>query len=100
LVGTGVQQFQRGGSFIATSPQQIGVGEGRPERVDITPLSGATGQPSAGFRGGGGGERVGIDLNVEASDMLVVEVADQTMTEIADVMVNVSQKNYQGGRGA
>jgi hypothetical protein len=99
-VGTGVQQFQRGGSFIATSPQQIGVGEGRPERVDITPLSGATGQPSAGFRGGGGGERVGIDLNVEASDMLVVEVADQTMTEIADVMVNVSQKNYQGGRGA
>lgn len=99
-VGTGVQQFQRGGSFVATSPRQISVGEGRPERVSIAPLSAGTGQPSAGFRGGGAGERVGIDLNVDASEMLVVEVADQTMTEIADIMVNVNSRGYQGGRGA
>jgi len=97
---SGGQFRQRGGTIFATSPTTFTAGEGRPERVDIAPLSAATGQPSAGFRGGGAGERVGIDLNVDASEMLVVEVADQTMTEIADVMVNVNSKNYQGGRGA
>ncbi len=91
--------FQRGGSFIATGPQMLRVGEGRPEQVDITPLSGATGAPMAGFRGPQA-ERIGIDLNVDASDLLVVEVADQTMNELADVVVNVSSKNFQGGRGA
>jgi len=84
----GAPARQRGGSFVATGPQAISVGEGRPERVDITPLSGSTGKPSAGFRGGGG-EKIGIDLNVEASELLVVEVADQTMQEVADVFVNV-----------
>ena len=88
-IQTQLPQRQRGGSFVATGPQSLSVGEGRPERVDITPLSGGTGKPSAGFRGGGGGEKIGIDLNVDASDLLVVEVADQTMQEIAEVFVNV-----------
>lgn len=87
LAGGG-RAYQRGGSFIATGQQAISVGEGRPERVDITPLSGSTGKPAAGF-GGSGGEKIGIDLNVEASELLVVEVADQTMQEVAEVFVNV-----------
>jgi methyl-accepting chemotaxis protein len=90
---------QRGGSFFATGPATMRIGEGRPERVDVTPLSQATGRPSAGF-GGGQQDRMQIDLNVEASEMLVVEVADQTMSELADVVVNVSERGSQGGRGA
>jgi len=88
---------QRGGTVFATSPTNIMAGEGRPERVDITPLSAGTGQPSAGFRGGGGG-RVEIDLNVDASELLMVEVADQTMNDMADVLVNLNQRGAQGGR--
>jgi methyl-accepting chemotaxis protein len=88
---------QRGGTVFATSPTNIMAGEGRPERVDITPLSAGTGEPSAGFRGGGGG-RIAIDLNVDASELLMVEVADQTMNEIADVMVNLNKRGAQGGR--
>lgn len=90
---------QRGGSIFATGPTGFVAGEGRPERVDISPLSRSTGKPSAGFRGGGQ-DRLAIDLNVEASEMLVVEVADQTMSEVADVFVNISQRSFQGGRGA
>jgi hypothetical protein len=92
---------QRGGTFFATGPSIMSVGEGRPERVDITPLSAATGRPSAGFgTGGAGGDKMQIDLNVNASEQLVVEVADQTMSEVADVFVQISQKGMQGGRGA
>jgi hypothetical protein len=41
-----------------------------------------------------------IELKVDASERLVVEVADQTMSEIADVYVTLNQRSYQGGRGA
>lgn len=90
---------QRGGSVIATSPTMLQVGEGRPEQVDITPLSAATGQASAGFRGGDR-EKMEIELKVDASEQLVVEVADQTMSEIADVYVTINQRGFRGGRGA
>jgi len=90
---------QRGGTVFATGPTGFVAGEGsRPERVDITPFSQSTGQPSAGFRTGG--DKISIDLNVEASEMLKVEVADHTMGEIADVYVNITQRGFQGGRGA
>lgn len=90
---------QRGGTVFATSPTGFIAGEGgRPERVDITPFSQSTGKPSAGFRTAG--DKITIDLNVEASEMLKVEVADHTMGEIADVYVNITQRGFQGGRGA
>ena len=94
----GIQSLrQRGGSIFATSPTTFTAGEGRPERVDVTPLSESTGQPSAGFRGGGQ-DRMEIVLDVNASELLTVEVADQTMSEIADVIVSINQRS-QGGRG-
>lgn len=89
---------QRGGTIFATSATNFMAGEGRPERVDITPLSAGTGRPSAGFRGGM--DKLQIQLDVNASEMLVVEVADQTMNEMADVFVNINQRGFQGGRGA
>jgi len=91
-------RFQRGGSFIATGERNITVGE-RPEAVDITPMSASTGRPIAGFGGGGRRDEMEINLNVDADDRLIVEVVDQTMTEMADVIVNVSQKSSNGGRG-
>jgi hypothetical protein len=88
---------QRGGSILATGPTAFVAGEGRPERVDITPLSESTGQPIAGFRGGGASEAIRIELDVNASDELAINVADQAMSEIAEVIVSVNQRN-QGGR--
>ncbi|KKL74594.1 hypothetical protein LCGC14_2063350, partial [marine sediment metagenome] len=92
---TGGQQersFQRGGSFIATSPQLIEVGESSPEMVSITPLSGATGRP----RGeGAGGERGGtVEVNIGLDDGLVGEIVDQSMNEMANVVISINR----GGR--
>lgn len=91
---------QRGGTILATSPTAFVAGEGRPERIDITPLSESTGEPAAGFRNGemGGGEAVRIELDVNASEELIIDVADQAMSEIAEVIVSVNQKNQGGGR--
>jgi hypothetical protein len=84
--------FQRGGSFIATSPQLISVAESSPERVDITPLSGATGQP----RGGGvDGDRGGtVEVQIGLDDGLVGEIVDQSMNEMANVVISINR----GGR--
>jgi hypothetical protein len=91
--GGGARAFQRGGSFIATSPTLISVGEGQSERVDITPFSQASGRPRGGFRGGGleGGEgRVEVDVNL--GEGLVGEIVDETMDQVADVIVRVNRK--------
>lgn len=87
---------QRGGTVFATSPTLIGVGEGRPERLDVTPMS--HGRPSAGFGGAGGGRAV-IEVRVDASERLVVDVADFVENDIADVMVTMTQ-NQRAARGA
>jgi hypothetical protein len=86
------RNFQRGGSFIATSPQLIQVAESSPERVTITPLSGATGRP----RGeGGGGDREGkIEIAIGLDDGLVGEIVDQSMNEMANVVISINR----GGR--
>lgn len=89
---------QRGGTIFATSPTSFSAGEGRPERIDITPLSTSTGKPSAGFGGDMG--KIQIQLDVSTSEMLVIEVADQTMNEMADIFVDINQRGFQGGRGA
>jgi len=83
--------YQRGGTMYATSPTMIKVGE-TPERVDITRLSAATGavrEPRA--TSGPGGGKLQVDLNVLADDRLIVEVADQTMNEVADVFVDIQR---------
>lgn len=83
--------YQRGGTFYATSPTMLKVGE-TPERVDITRLSAATGAVrDARATGGPGGQRLQVDLNVLADDRLIVEVADQTMNEVADVFVDIQR---------
>ena len=93
LEDLGTTSFQRGGSFIATSPQLIEVGESSPERVTITPLSGATGQPRGA--GGMGGDRSGkVEVNIGLDDGLVGEIVDQSMNEMADVVVSINR----GGR--
>lgn len=97
IVGTGVQQYQRGGTFFATSPQLIQVGE-TPERVDITRLNAATGAPRENRMGMGGG-RVEIGLNVSMEHGLMAEIADQTMNEVADVFINISNGGKSTGRG-
>lgn len=57
----GIQQFASGGEGIFTSPSMIMVGEaGRPERVQVTPLSGA----------GGGLGRGGVTVNLSGMSMM------------------------------
>lgn len=79
---------QRGGTLFATSPMMLQVGE-TPERVDITRMSASTGGQRDGARGGG---PIEIRLNVDADEGLKVEVADFTMSEIADVFVTIDKK--------
>lgn len=81
---------QRGGTTFATSPMLLPVGE-IPERIDITPLSQSTGQPRAGFGGGGGGA-TDINLEVMLEDGLEAHLVDQTMEGVANVLLNISKK--------
>ena len=83
---------QRGGTFFATSPTLLQVGE-IPERVDITPLSQGTGMPRAGFEGaGGGGGRTDINLEVMLEEGLEAHLVDQTMDGVANVLLNIGRK--------
>lgn len=84
---------QRGGTFFATSPSMLQVGE-TPERVDITPLNRAHGGDRGG---GGGGGRVEIQLDVSMEHGLMAEIADQTMNEVADVFINISGNGKNRG---
>jgi len=83
----GVQR-QRGGTMFATSPQLIQVGE-TPERIDFTRMSASTGGQRDGARGG---DPIQINLSVDADEGLKVEVADFTMSEIAEVFVSIDKK--------
>lgn len=86
---------QRGGSFVATSPQMISVAESSPEMVSVTPLSQATGQPRAGFGGVGG--KIGLDVNISLDEGLIAKVTERAMDEVADVVVNVSRGGNRRG---
>lgn len=83
----GLPGFQRGTTgFLATSPQTIRVGEVRPERVSVTPLSAGSGTPAAGFRdsmAGGGSLSVLISLD----EGLVAEIVDDALKETANVVI-------------
>lgn len=78
----------------------IPVGEGRPERVDITPLSGGNGAPLAGFGGGGAGSRVRIDLALRLTEGLEAELVDQAINEAAEVVLSMAQAERKGFGGA
>jgi hypothetical protein len=86
--------YQAGGSFVATSPQSITVGE-RPEQVTVSPLNRATGAPIAGF-GGGGRDRIRIDLALRLSEGLLAEVVDQALNETAEVIVSMTKAETSG----
>jgi hypothetical protein len=90
---------QRGGTVLATSPTMVEMGEGRPEVAEITPLSQATGAPSAGFggglEGGGGSERHEVQISME--DGLRAEIVDEAMSETAEVVISINQRNGGGG---
>lgn len=85
--------YARGGTHFATSPQLLLVGEGNPERIDITPLSQSTGAPQAGFgSGGGSGGSTDINLEVMLEDGLEASLVDQAMDGVAEVLVNIGRK--------
>lgn len=90
--------YQTGGSFIATSPRMIQVGE-RPEEVNVRPLNQATGAPIAGF-GGGSRERVKIDLALRLPEGFTAEVVDQALSETADVILSMTKAESAGYGGA
>lgn len=93
--GTG---HQRGGTFFAVGPTAASFGEGGPERVDVTPLSASTGQARPGFGGGNGNGKVQIELAVKADPMLMVEIAEKTMSDVADVVVRLTKTDSGGLR--
>jgi hypothetical protein len=77
---------------FATTPQWIQIGDGGPERVDITPLSRSTGDARAGFGGGSGGGSTDINLDVMLEDGLEAQLIDQTMEGVANVVLNIGRK--------
>jgi len=86
-----IEGFQTGGSFVATSPQTIRVGE-RPEQVTVQPLNEGTGAPRAGFGGSGRGN-VKVSIGVNLSPGLEGEIVDQAMNEMADVVVSLNRES-------
>jgi hypothetical protein len=98
--GTGPLQggYARGGTFFATGPTTASFGEGGPERVDVTPLSASTGQGRPGFGGGNGNGKMQIELAVKADPMLMVEIAEKTMSDVADVVVRLTKTDSGGLR--
>ncbi len=95
FAGTGqasVAFRQRGGTLFATSPTAIVVGDGGPERVDITPLSASTGQPRAGFGGGGGAGGGEVNVGIMLDPGLVGEIMDETMEEMANVVTTIGRR--------
>lgn len=90
---------QRGGTLMAVSPTELLVGEGRPERIDITPLSQSTGRPLGSGASPMGGRAV-IEVKVDADEKLMVSVADFVENDIADVMLSVNQGAGRQARGA
>lgn len=90
--------YAAGGTAYATGPTQFMAGEGRPERIDVTPLSRAGGSNFAGGAAGGGGKAV-IEVKVDTSERLMVEVADFVENDIADVVISANNGRQQA-RGA
>lgn len=88
--GAGQKMYQRGGEFIATSPTSITVGE-RPERVNVTPLSGGM---AGGF--GGEGQKAKIDLTVTLDSGLEAKLVDRAMNETAEVVLTITRSGGDG----
>jgi len=86
--GPGGGSRARGGTFFATGPSTLAVGE-IPERVDITPMSRQG--VGADRRGGAGRDKITVALNIGLDDGLVAKVVDQSMQGVAEVIVEVSK---------
>lgn len=91
--GRTMRAYQRGGEFIATSPTAVMTGEGRPERVSVTPLSGAM---AGGF--GGEGQKAKIELNVTLDSGLEAKLVDRAMNETAEVVLSITRSGGDEAR--
>jgi hypothetical protein len=91
--GGGAFAMQRGGEFVATSPTLFSAGEGRPERVSVSPLSNS-GSPSAGFRDGNG--RGSLEVSIALEDGLRAEITDEAMSNLSDVIVSITKVQGKG----
>jgi hypothetical protein len=80
--------FARGGGMIANRPTLAQFGEAGPELGSFIPLN----RLGEVMGGGGGGQRIGLDISVKADDRLVVEVAEAAMNEIADVIIDTERE--------
>lgn len=84
--GTG---HAEGGLSIAKKPTPAIFGEAGPEAAMFIPLNRLK-EMGGGF-GGGGRDRIALDINVEASPELVVSIIDQTMSEVAEVITRAGR---------
>lgn len=88
--------YQAGGEFIATSPSLIKVGE-RPEHVGVTPLTGQGGAMPGFGRGGKEGGRVQVEIGL--GNGLVGEIVDGAVSEVAEVVLRMTQAETTGFGG-
>jgi uncharacterized membrane protein len=86
--GQGVPGYAEGGSVIASTPTAAIFGEAGPELATFTPLSRAgadVGKLTGNVPGGSGGKAT-ISINLGAG--LVGQIVDNTMGEVATVLLN------------
>lgn len=85
-----------GGTFLATRPATISVGENRPEMITATPL-GKPGKDigklfsNGSFGGGGDGGGGKIELGLTLSPDLEARIISQTLSETANVVLKINR---------
>ena len=85
--------YAQGGTLIAKKPTLALFGEAGPERVDFTPLSrpGAdVGKVFGGYLPGGSSSNR-LELMIRYDEGLIAEIIDTTLSQTADVVVNVER---------
>jgi len=90
LYGTG--GMAEGGTFLATRPATINVGESRPEIITATPLGKPGKDISKVFTNGGmGGSSGQIELGLTLSPDLEARIISQTLSETANVILKINR---------
>lgn len=91
LYGTG--GMAEGGTFLATRPATINVGENRPEVITATPLGKPGKDISKVFTNGsvGGGSSGQIEVGLTLSPDLEARIISQTLSETADVILKINR---------
>ena len=91
MYGTG--GLAEGGTFLATRPGTINVGENRPEMITATPLGKPGKDISKVFsNAGGGGMGEGkIEIGMTLSPDLEARIISQTLSETANVVLKINR---------